>query len=292
MSSNLKAWGPKVETPTIGGVFIVHGMGEYSRRYDKLGKFLSENGYRVGMIDLKGHGANIKSSKELGYSEDNFKELLEELVEAIESFRESLSGKPLFILGHSMGSFITQILNERGVRNNGIILSGSGRPSKISIKFAYYLSSFLLKFGNKRNLVLNKIAFGMYNRQFSGNDEFRWLSRDLASVKEYQEDSLCGAVPYTGYFKGLFHMIDKSLSTGDKRKYNKTPMYIFSGAEDPVGEFGRGTTRLYNFYKKLEYKNIILKLYPKGRHEMLQELNKEEVFEDILEWLESNRDKK
>ena len=286
MENKIKIWENKINKELKGGVFIVHGMGEYSKRYDGVGNFLSEEGYKVGMIDLKGHGTNIENLEYLGYANDNFEVMIEELVEAIEIFRNKLGNKPLFILGHSMGSFITQAINESGVRSHGIILSGSGRPRKMSIKFAYYLSSLFLKIGNKRNAFINKLAFGLYNRKFHGSDEFRWLSRDKLSVKEYQKDILCGVLPYTGYFKGLFHMIERSLAVGQKKKYSKTPIYMFSGEEDPVGEYGRGTIRLYNFYKKLGYKNVELKLYQNGRHEMLQELNKNEVLTELLDWLD------
>ena len=207
-----------------GSVFIIHGMGEYSKRYEKISNYLNKNGYKVIMIDHVGHGKNIVNRAQLGFIEDNFKKSIEELIEEIKKIRD---GKPLFILGHSMGSFMTQILLEKGIKNDGIILSGSTRPNKVIIKFAYILSSILLIFGNNRNKILNNLLFGRNNIKFLGDQEFRWLSNDIESVKEYKEDSLCGFIPYTSYFKGLFYLIGESLKVGDKKKYKDTPLYIY-----------------------------------------------------------------
>jgi len=282
MKKKIRLWEPPTTVSTKGTMFIIHGMGEYSKRYDNVANYLSNNGYRVSMIDHMGHGNNVEKLDELGLIKDEFKSSMEELINFIEKNRDE---KPLFILGHSMGSFITQILLERGVKNDGIILSGSTRPSKVSIKFGYFTSRFLLLFRNKRDLILNKLLFGMNNLKFSGNKKFRWLSRDEKMVEEYENDPLCGFIPYTSYFQGLFYLLNESLKIGDKRKYIKTPIYILSGSDDPVGAYGSGTKKLYKFYKKIGYRDITLKLYKGGRHEMLNEINRCEVYDDLLKWL-------
>lgn len=283
MGKKLRMWEPPAAVATKGTVFIVHGMAEYSKRYEGVADYLEKNGYRVVMIDHMGHGNNIETLDELGLIKDEFKSSLKELMDSIEKIRDE---KPLFILGHSMGSFITQILLEKGIKNDGIILSGSTRPSKISIKFGYFLSSFLLLFRNKRDLMLNKLLFGRNNLNFSGDKEFRWLSRDEKSVETYEGDPFCGFIPYTSYFKGLFYLLKESSRVGNKRKYKKNPIYIFSGSDDPVGSYGIGTKKLYEFYKKIGYKNVTLKLYTGGRHEMLNEINKYDVYDDLLMWLD------
>lgn len=283
MGKKLRMWEPPAAVATKGTVFIVHGMAEYSKRYEGVADYLEKNGYRVVMIDHMGHGNNIETLDELGLIKDEFKSSLKELMDSIEKIRDE---KSLFILGHSMGSFITQILLEKGIKNDGIILSGSTRPSKISIKFGYFLSSFLLLFRNKRDLMLNKLLFGRNNLNFSGNKEFRWLSRDEKSVETYEDDPFCGFIPYTSYFKGLFYLLKESSRVGNKRKYKKNPIYIFSGSDDPVGSYGIGTKKLYEFYKKIGYKDVTLKLYTGGRHEMLNEINKYDVYDDLLMWLD------
>lgn len=283
MGKKLRMWEPPAAVATKGTVFIVHGMAEYSKRYEGVADYLEKNGYRVVMIDHMRHGNNIETLDELGLIKDEFKSSLKELMDSIEKIRDE---KPLFILGHSMGSFITQILLEKGIKNDGIILSGSTRPSKISIKFGYFLSSFLLLFRNKRDLMLNKLLFGRNNLKFSGDKEFRWLSRDEKSVETYEGDPFCGFIPYTSYFKGLFYLLKESSRVGNKRKYKKNPIYIFSGLDDPVGSYGIGTKKLYEFYKKIGYKDVTLKLYTGGRHEMLNEINRCEVYDDLLMWLD------
>ena len=225
---------------------------------------------------------NIKKLDELGLIKDEFKSSLEEIIDSIEKIRDD---RPLFILGHSMGSFIAQILLERGIRSDGVILSGSARPFKILIKFGYFLSGLLLLFRNKRDLILNKLLFGRNNLKFEGSQNFRWLSGDKGSVEEYESDPLCGFVPYTSYFKGLFYLIGESLKIGNRKNYIKTSVYIFSGSDDPVGGYGYATKKLYEFYKKIGYRDLTLKLYAKGRHEMLNEVNRQEVYSDLLTWL-------
>jgi alpha-beta hydrolase superfamily lysophospholipase len=286
MKLNIKMW----ETPTNikekGVIFIIHGMGEYYKRYENVGAYLSNRGYSIAMIDHRGHGTNINSLDELGLVKNNFKDSIEEIQLAIEEVRIKKQGIPLYILGHSMGSFIAQIVLENGVQNNGVILSGSVRPFKFTIKLAYLLANLLLKFGNKRSYLFNKLVFGLNNIKFKGDSKFRWLTRDEQSVEEFDNDLLCGSIPYTSYFKGLFYMIGKTIEIGGKKKNIQIPMYIFSGGDDPVGEYGIGTKRLYKFYKQLGYKDIELKIYPKGRHEMLSEINKERVYLDLIDWLD------
>jgi len=286
MKLNIKMW----ETPTNieekGVIFIIHGMGEYYKRYESMGTYLSNHGYSVAMIDHKGHGTNIKSLDELGLVEDNFKDSIDEIQLAIEEVRIMKHGIPLYILGHSMGSFMAQIILENGIKNNGVILSGSVRPFKFTIKLAYLLANLLLKFRNKRSYIFDKLVFGLNNVKFKGNSKFRWLTRDEESVEEFEKDPLCGCIPYTSYYRGLFYMIGKTIERGDKEKNLNTPMYIFSGGDDPVGEYGIGTKRLYKFYKKLGYKDMEVKIYSKGRHEMLNEINKEEVYLDLIDWLD------
>lgn len=282
MKKQIKLWEPSISMNIKGTIFIIHGMGEYSKRYEGVADYLNNNGYRVAMIDHIGHGNNIKNLEELGLIEDEFKNSLEEIIDSIEKIRDN---RPLFILGHSMGSFMAQILLERGVKNDGIILSGSTRPFIISVKFGYFLSKLFLLFGNKRNLILNKLLFRRNNLKFLGDQNFRWLSRDKESVKEYERDPLCGFIPYTSYFQGLFYLIEKSLKIGDKKNYIKTPVYIFSGSDDPIGVYESGVKKLYKFYKKIGYRDITLKLYKKGRHEMLNDVNKLEVYDDLLIWL-------
>jgi len=288
MKDQIKLWETPLKGNTKGTIFIIHGMGEYWKRYKEVGNYFKKNGYRVSMIDHIGHGNNIKKKDELGLVKDNFKSSLKEVIDSIEKIRDD---KPFFILGHSMGSFMAQILLERGVKSHGIILSGSVRPNNFLIKFGYFLSSLFLLFGNRRDFLLNKLLFGRNNLKFLGEKKFRWLSRDEKSVKEYEADPHCGFIPYTSYFKGLFYLIGESLKVGNKKNYIKTPIYIVSGLDDPVGDYGFGVKKLYKFYKKIGYKDIILKLYIGGRHEMLNEINKQEVYDDLLKWLDERAEK-
>jgi len=283
MGNQIRLWGTPISIPKKGTIFIIHGMGEHSKRYERVANYLNKNGYQVAMMDHMGHGYNINRLEELGLIRDKFKSSVEELIYSIEKLRDD---KPLFILGHSMGSFITQILLDRGIDNNGIILSGSGKLSNIVINLGYFISEFLLLFRNKRDTILNNLLFGRNNIKFLENKRFSWLTRDEKIVEEYEHDPLCGFIPYTSYFQGLFYLLKEASKVGNKVKYTKIPIYIFSGSDDPVGGYGRGTKKLYKFYKKIGYKDVTLKIYTKGRHEMLNEINRYEVYDELLEWLD------
>lgn len=287
---------PSTKNKTIRGIiFIIHGMGEHYGRYKELKEYMGNYGYEVVGIDHKGHGKNFvryNEENKLGYIDDDFSSSLEELEKAIVKVKVENKNIPVYILGHSMGSFITQVLLGQGIKVDGIILSGSNRPNKIKIKLGYLLSLALLKSRNKRDILLENLAFGLNNLKFKGNkNKFRWLSRDVEKVKEYQLDPLCGCIPYTSYFRGMFKVILESIKIEGKKERRKIPMYIFSGEADPIGEYGKGVRRLYKFYKNMGYNNLKLKLYPEGRHEMLNEINREEVYKNLIEWLDMTIEK-
>lgn len=289
----LKIWETNKGKEIKGLVFIIHGMGEHYGRYDEFAQHLNNSGYIVGMINHKGHGENLyKNPKtneyELGYIPKDFQESLDEIKREIKNFRRKKEELPFWLMGHSFGSFIAQNIYEELENPAGLILSGSGSPSKIELEGGILLSRVLLRFKNEKDSIISKIAFGGYNKRFKGEgkSEFKWLSRDVEEVKKYEMDPKCGAKVYTSYFNGMFKVIKKAVEKGEKKKHKKKPIYIFSGGDDPVGNYGKGIKKIYKFYKNLGYEDIEMKIYKGGRHEMLNELNKKEVFKDVENWLD------
>lgn len=273
-----------------GIVIICHGMAEHIGRYDEFMNYLSNEGYIVVGYDQRGHGKTAGSIEACGYmdDEDNFEALVNDLYKVNSYIKEQYPNLPVFLLGHSMGSFVSQRYIELyGNTLNGLILSGSSFNQGLFITLGNLLAAIITKLKGRKYIsnFINDLSLGSYNNKFEpAVTGVEWLSRDENNNLKYVEDEYCGMTFSVSYFKDLtkgFKTIKKNLELIN----NDLPIYIFSGDADPVGDFGKGTTLLYTKLKKIGVKDITLKLYKEGRHEMLNEINKHEVYENILEWL-------
>jgi alpha-beta hydrolase superfamily lysophospholipase len=191
------------------------------------------------------------------------------------------------VLGHSFGSFLAQeFIKHYGSRISGVILSGSSLMKGADIKAAYFLSRLTMVFGSRKpGRLLNRLSFGSYNKAIkSPSSEFAWLSRDESMVKRYDEDHFCGNVFSNGFYNCFFNGLYRLYDGMDKIPL-ALPVYILSGEEDPVGKYGSGTKKLYEVYRKLGVTDLRIKLYPGARHEIINEINRAEVYQDILQWL-------
>ena len=277
-----------------GVVQIAHGMAENAPRYERFANFLNDRGYIVYANDHRGHGKTAGSIEELGYlaDENGFDFLVEDMHDLSLIIKEDYPNLPVFLFGHSMGSFSAQryiMIYDRIL--DGLILSGSnGRQGNI-LKAGVLFSKFEIeKNGRKyKSQRLHNLVFGKYNNAFKPNrTSSDWLTRDDREVDKYIEDPYCGTVFTAGFFHDFLAGL---LSIEDKKNFDlipkDIPIYILSGDKDPVGNFGKGVKNLYNRYIELGLKDVEYKLYKDGRHEMLNEINREEVFEDIVKWLDS-----
>ena len=287
-----RVWLPLQEAGTKGVVLIVHGMAEHIDRYDGFADFLTNNNYIVYGYNQRGHKESIKTYDDYGYISDNdgFKDFLSDLHEVFSGVKEKHPDLPMFMFGHSMGSFIQQRFAQTcGVKYDGMILSGSGLQSNIMLNIGKCISNrSVRKKGRRyRSKFLNDLVFKANNKVFKPNRTlYDWLNRDEEEVDKYVNDPYCGGEFtnsfYLDFFNGLlsitknFHTIPKSL-----------PIYIISGSSDPVGNMGKSVIKLYNRFKKEQIENVSIKLYPEARHEILLETCKEEVWTDILKWLNS-----
>ncbi len=206
--------------------------------------------------------------------------------------KEEYEDLPVFLFGHSMGSFASQrYIMEYGENLDGLVLSGSNGKHGIKLKAAELIASMEIKKHGRRyrSKKLDSLIFGGHNRNFKpAKTEFDWLSRDEKEVQKYIDDPFCGVLFTCGFFydfiKGLQEIEDKD---NLKKVPKNLPIYIISGDKDPVGENGKGVIRLRERYESLGVKDLNCKLYKDGRHEMLNEINKEEVINDVISWLES-----
>lgn len=275
-----------------GVVLIFHGMAEHSGRYENFAKHLNLNGYIVYANDLRGHGKTAHSVDELGYiGEDGFNRIIEDEHNLLDDIKKKYPDLPVIVLGHSFGSLLAQdFITKHGNEISGVILSGSTKKEGMLISSGIMITSLFSKLFGKRKKIklLDIITFYNYNKGIENPEsKFAWLSRDEKIVKKYEEDPYCGTL----FPIGFFFYLSKALGTlyDDKKLAaipKDLPIFIISGSQDPFGEYGKGTTKLYEMYKALNIKDVKLKLYEGGRHEIINEVNKEQVYEDIIHWLD------
>ncbi|ABW17653.1 alpha/beta hydrolase [Alkaliphilus oremlandii] len=290
----LRKWSPQTppENPLI--IQLVHGMAEHIHRYDEFAKELVKEGFIVYGHDHRGHGRTAKIREDLGYFSDEhgWNRILQDLNEINKKIRIEYPHSKIILFGHSMGSFLSRRyvqLFPHAV--DGLVISGTGYRNGILGKVGMIVAKGSgLIFGKKKaNPLLNKIAFGSFNNRFKPNEtSCDWLTRDKEAVKAYIADPLCGFIFTSEAFYELMKGIEE---LHEKENLEKTPrdlpLYIFSGTQDPVGNFGKGVLKVCEIYKNMGIKNITYKLYPEGRHEMLNEINRKEVYEDVIHWIRS-----
>jgi len=276
-------------------VQIAHGMAEHAARYENFALFLNKNGYAVFANDHKGHGKTAGTLENLGYfaDKDGFQQVVQDMRTVTDKIVERFPGKPIFLMGHSMGSFLSRYYSiEDSAKLRGLILSGTaGHPGLLG-KIGKLLTKVIIAFSGKKSQspLMTKLSFGAYNSQFKPNrTDYDWLSRDNEQVDKYVNDLFCGTIFTAGFYNdllgGLLHVNDeKEISKTDKN----LPIYLISGGKDPVSENGKGVKELHEKYKKSGVQDVEMKLYTDARHEILNETNKEEVYNDILNWLDKH----
>lgn len=275
-------------------VQIVHGLAEHAARYETFAKFLTDSGYIVYADDHRGHGKTAGSIENLGYAgEDGFNWMVKDLDEINEKIKEENPGLPVFMFGHSMGSLMTQMyISLHGEKLKGAVLSGTSGRQGIMLNLGIFLARREMKKLGPRvqSKMLNRLTFGHYNDCFKPvKTEFDWLSRDADEVKKYIEDPFCGAPSTSGFYYDMFRAIKEMHKTENMKRIPKDlPIYIMNGDMDPVGGNCKTVLRLIEDYKKLGIKDVAHKFYKGGRHEMLNEINREEVMKDILNWLNAH----
>lgn len=281
--------------PVRGIVQIVHGMQEHMSRYDGFAEFLCNNGFLVVGNDHLGHGCTVSDESEFGYFAKDYADIIVVRdVHRLKKMTESENpGLPYFILGHSMGSFIARkyiTMYKKGI--SGVILCGTGYKPGIVTATAIFLSKILGAFskGHNESRFLEKISFGSYNNRITNpSDSREWLVRNENVLTNYNNDSLCGFKFTVNGYKTLFsllHFVDKEKNLTDIPK--ELPIFIISGMEDPVGDYGKGPKNVYDTYKKIGIKDVSIKLYEDIRHEILNDMECERVYKDILNWIEEH----
>lgn len=274
-------------------VQIAHGMGEHARRYDWVAQQLNAAGFSVLANDHRGHGGTAGPVQ--GYmGPDGWNRTLADMYELNQVIQNQYADIPLCLLGHSMGSMLSQqYITRYGRTMDVLVLSGS--PGFKENRFGF-INRWILKFENWRlgpdgtSELMQKALFGSANDPFDGPEATgsEWLSRDQDQVQRYVDDAQCGFVLTPGSLMDMSQGTGVSQTPAAITKIPRTlPMYVFSGAEDPVHGEQKDLDRMVNAYQQAGL-SPTYKLYPGGRHEMFNETNREEVMSDLLDWLEEN----
>lgn len=273
---------------------ISHGMVEYVERYEAFALYLNSKGILVTGNDHLGHGKSINSRDELGYfaKEDGNHAVLYDLYQLTQITKEKYPGIPYFLLGHSMGSFYArQYLCEFGHELDGAIIMGTGCQPLALVQAGRLLTSLisLFKGWHYRCEFVNNMAFGSYNKKFEpARTSKDWLSKDEAIVDKYVADEYCNFIftlnAYYNMFTGISRLYNKKLLS---QMPKSLPVFFVAGEDDPVGDFGKGVLKAVDMFKNTGMQNVKVKLYPTDRHEILNETDFRQVYDDLYTWLAS-----
>ena len=287
----LSIWRP--DTEPRGVIQVLHGLAEHIARYDRFARECTARGYAVVGHNHRGHGEQAAGGL-LGHfaDRDGMMLVVDDAERVFAEVRRQFPAAPIVLMGHSMGSYIAQLFVMRRAPDiAALILSGSTWPNQQEIRMARMLGKIMRFFrGTRRHSRLfDEMIFKKYNKTFAPNRTgFDWLSRDEAEVDRYIEDRLCGSRSSYGLWLELFNtLIEISERGATARVAKDLPMLITGGAEDPVGG-ARPLARLAAEYEASGHERVTLKLYADGRHEMLNETNRDAVTDDILSWIDTN----
>ena len=273
-------------------VQIAHGIAEHIDRYRPFMEFLADNGFVAAGNDHLGHGKSIRVPEEQGFfaEKDGWGRVVDDMDKLHDIMSKENPELPYVLFGHSMGSFLTRTyLIKHPDKYDGVILSGTGHQSPALVLGGNAAASVMAKLNGAMGdgAKLDSLAFGTYlNKIENPRTKFDWLSRDAEQVDKYIADPLCGFVGKIGLYRDMMQGIKFITDKKNIAQMNKEkPVYFMSGNGDPVGDYGKGVERAYNAFCDAGLHDVFMRLYPGGRHEMLNETNKEQVYQDILSWL-------
>ncbi len=270
---------------------LVHGMCEYIERYEPYIDFLTSQGYLVFGSDHLGHKGSVKDDSELGFfaDEDGWKNLIEDQLTLNRMIREKYSELKCVIYGHSMGSFVTRAYISRYPDTvDAVILSGTAGPNK-ALPMGEKVIRFVKKLKGKMHHsgLITAIMFGSYNKKYDNpRTAYDWLTRDEAVVDRYIEDKYCGFMFTTSAYLDLVNLLkDVTADSWYERLDPDKSILVISGTMDPVGGWGSGLIEMDASMKKKERRDYTMKLYKDMRHELHNEIGKEQVMEDVKNWI-------
>ena len=285
-----RSWLPQGAPRAV--VQLVHGIAEHVDRYDGFARFLTEQGFAVVAEDHMGHGKSINGEGIRGYFHGGWFTAVADTHHLLELTREAYPGIPYILFGHSMGSFMARTIlckyPDSGI--TAAIICGTGWQPTLALPALIKAADLIGKRSGETvpSKALEAMAFGSYNKRVERKRTVcDWLTRDNAVVDAYMADPLCGFTPSAGLFRDMLsgiRYIQKPENLNAMKK--DLPVFFIAGGDDPVGSYGKGVQKAAEAFRQAGMQDVTVKLYPLCRHEILNEINKEEVCQDILSWIE------
>ncbi|MDB4987982.1 MAG: alpha/beta hydrolase [Myxococcaceae bacterium] len=274
-------------------VQIAHGMAEHSARYARFAQALTEHGYGAYIADHRGHGQTVTRREDLGHfaDDDGWEKVVSDQVSLLSEIESRHPGTPVFLMGHSMGSYVARSAALRVAPDlSGLILSGSSHDSPVAIRAARLVAAAeRLRLGKcGKSALLRKLTFESFNKQIDDpRTTCDWLSRDKFEVDKYIADPLCGFESTTQLFWDMFGgMIEVFTQDNLDKLPKQLPIYILAGEHDPLNNKLAAIKKLHKALEAAGLKNITLRVYQEARHELLNETNRDEVTHDLIQWLD------
>lgn len=287
-------WIPEGEVKAV--LQISHGMVEYADRYDAFAAWLAQRGWYVTGNDHLGHGKSVTSKEKYGFFHvpDGNACVIRDIHALRERTGKKYPGVPYFMLGHSMGSFLLrQYLLRYGRGLAGAVIMGTGYKGKPILLAGQLLCRLFaaVKGWGYRSRLIDSLGLGGYNRKFEPCESSRaWVTSDLEMREKYEGDPLCSFIfTVNGYFQ-MFEGMKQIAGRKAALKVPRTlPVLFISGAQDPVGGFGKDVEKVYRMYRDAGIKDVSLKLCENDQHEVLNEQDRQQVYEYIWSWMEERR---
>ena len=280
------------ERPTAV-VQIIHGIAEHAARYDRFADYLNELGYLVVAEDHMGHGVTAVSSGRKGYFHGGWWAAVEDVCSLMRSTMEQYPNVPYILFGHSMGSFMARSVLAKypdcGI--SGCVICGTGWQPQAVLAAGRMLAAGICKAKGEQNpsQSIHKMAFGAYNKRVEyPRTPYDWLTRDDSVVDAYMADPLCGYQVSSGLMRDMFEGIAYIQKKDNLKRMNKTlPVFFISGGDDPVGDFGHGVHKAFKAFQDAAMERVTMRIYPLCRHEILNEINRTDVYKDVSDWIAS-----
>lgn len=291
---NYVQWIPEHPTPPKAILQIVHGMAEYIERYEEFANYLNQHNILIVGHDHLGHGESVTKEAPIhGYFSkgDSLAHLIGDVYTVTELTKQDYPNIPYYIMGHSMGSFITRnYLKKYSDNVDGAIIMGTG-GKELGTYFIRPVTALLnIIVPKKTNKLIDTLAFGSFGKNFPENDTpMCWLSLNQQNVESYHQDPLLGFTFTNNGFHTLFRLSAQANKNNWYKNIRKDlPILLISGQDDPVGQYGNGPTGIAADLTKKKFDHVNLILYPQLRHEILNEDNRRMVMRDITNWLKQH----
>ncbi len=283
-------WTPEGEVKAV--VQIVHGIAEFIERYDEFAVYLNSLGYLVVGEDHMGHGQSVGKEGKQGYFHGGWFAAVEDSVSLLHKTKQEYPGVPYILFGHSMGSFMarTMLCKYRDLRLAAAVICGTGWQPRALLPVAIAVCQAVCNRVGEENPSekLQNLVFGSYNAHVEHpRTEYDWLTRDKKTVDDYIAHPSCGFTASAGLLRDLLRGIQYIEKPENLAKMDKAlPVLFVAGGEDPVGAYGKGVKKAAEEFKKAGMADVTTRLFPLCRHEILNEINRREIFEFISGWME------